>query len=97
MIDDWLDDRIIEPEEQGVVAEAVNPPPVEYAWPNGGGIFLEHEVAIAITVMNAPCIVLHVVWWNGLVNLVRVDEHQMPTVSWTSDKLPPIDLYISRS
>ena len=24
MIDDWLDDRIIEPEEQGVVAEAVN-------------------------------------------------------------------------
>ena len=23
MIDDWLDDRIIEPEEQGVVAEAV--------------------------------------------------------------------------
>ena len=29
MIDDWLDDRIIEPEEHGVVAEAVNPPPVE--------------------------------------------------------------------
>ena len=28
MIDDWLDDRIIEPEEHGVVAEAVNPPPV---------------------------------------------------------------------
>ena len=24
MIDDWLDDRIIEPEEQGVVAEAIN-------------------------------------------------------------------------
>ena len=45
MIDDWLDDRIIEPEEQGVVAEAVNPPLVEYAWPNGAGIFLEHEAA----------------------------------------------------
>ena len=30
MIDDWSDDRIIEPEEQGVVAEAVNPPPIEY-------------------------------------------------------------------
>ena len=38
MIDDWLDDRVIEPEEQGVVAEAVNPPPVEYAWPNGAVI-----------------------------------------------------------
>ena len=61
MIDDWLDDRIIEPEEQGVVAEAVNPPPVEYAWPNGAGIFLEHEAAIAINVTNAPRIVLHVV------------------------------------
>ena len=61
MIDDWLDDRIIEPEEQGVVAEAVNPPPVEYAWPNGAGIFLEHEAAIAINVTNAPGIVLHVV------------------------------------
>ena len=41
MIDDWLDDRIIEPEEQGVVAEVVNPPPVEYAWPNGVGTFLD--------------------------------------------------------
>ena len=61
MIDDWLDDRIIEPEEHGVVAEDVNPPPVEYAWPNGAGIFLEHEVAIAINVMNAPGILLHVV------------------------------------
>ena len=61
MIDDWLDDQIIEPEEQGVVAEAVNPPPVEYAWPNGAGIFLEHEAAIAINVTNGPCIVLHVV------------------------------------
>ena len=61
MIDDWLDDRIIEPEEQGVVAEAVNPPPVEYAGPNGSGIFLEHEAAIAINVTNAPRIVLHVV------------------------------------
>jgi len=61
MIDDWLDDRIIEPEEHGVVAEPVNPPPVEYAWPNGAGIFLEHEAAIAITVMNTPGIVLHVV------------------------------------
>ena len=61
MIDDWLDDRIIEPEEQGVLAEAVNLPPVEYAWPNGAGIFLEHEAAIAINVTNAPCIVLHVV------------------------------------
>jgi hypothetical protein len=61
MIDDWLDDQIIEPEEHGVVAEAVNPPPVEYAWPNGAGIFLEHESAIAITVTNAPGIVLHVV------------------------------------
>ena len=61
MIDDWLDDWIIEPEEHGVVAEAVNPPPVEYAWPNGAGIFLEHEAAIAINVMNAPGIVLHVV------------------------------------
>ena len=61
MIDDWLDDRIIEPEEQGVVAEAVNPPPVEYAWPNRAGTFLKHEAAIAINVTNAPCIVLHVV------------------------------------
>ena len=59
MIDDWLDDQIIEPEEHGVVAEAVNPPPVEYAWPNGAGIFLEHEAAINVT--NAPGIVLHVV------------------------------------
>ena len=59
MIDDWLDDRIIEPEEHGVVAKAVNPPPVEYAWPNGAGIFLKHEAAIAINVMNAPGIVLH--------------------------------------
>ena len=61
MIDDWLDDRIIEPEEHGVVVEAVNPPPVEYAWPNGAGIFLEHEAVIAINVTNAPGIVLHVV------------------------------------
>ena len=61
MIDDWLDDWIIEPEEQGVVAEAVNPPPVEYAWPNRAGIFLEHEAAIAINVTNTPLIVLHVV------------------------------------
>ena len=61
MIDDWLGDRLILPEEHAVVAEAVNPPPVEYAWPNGAGIFLEHEAAIAINVMNAPGIVLHVV------------------------------------
>ena len=61
MIDDWLDDQIMEPEEHGVVAEAVNPPSAEYAWPNGAGIFLEHEAAIAINVMNAPGIVLHVV------------------------------------
>ena len=61
MIDDWLDDWIIEPEEHGVVAEAVNPPPVEYAWPNRAGIFLEHEATIAITVTNAPGIVLRVV------------------------------------
>ena len=61
MIDDWFDDRIIEPEEQGVVAKAVNLPSVEYAWPNGAGIFLENEVAIAINVTNAPGIVLHVV------------------------------------
>ena len=61
MIDDWLDDRIIEPEEHGVVAEAVNLPPVEYAWPNGAGSFLEHEAAIAINVMYTPCIMLHVV------------------------------------
>ena len=61
MIDDWLDNRIIEPEEQGVVAEAVKSPIVEYAWPNGAGIFLEHEAAIAINATNAPGIVLHVV------------------------------------
>ena len=61
MIDDWLDDRIIEPEEHGVVAEAVNPPPVKYGWPNRVAIFLEHKAAIAITVTNAPGIVLHVV------------------------------------
>ena len=61
MIDDWLDDRIIVPEEQGVIVEVVNPPLVEYAWPNGAGIFLEHEATIAINVTNAPCIVLHVV------------------------------------
>ena len=60
MIDEWLDDRIIEPEEHGVVAEAINPPPVEYAWPNEAGIFLEHEAAIAINVMNAQRIVLEV-------------------------------------
>ena len=52
---------IVEPEEQGVVVEAVNPPPVEYAWPNGARIFLEHEAAIAINVMNSIGIVLHVV------------------------------------
>ena len=61
MIDDWLDGRIIEPEEQGVVAEAVNLPPVEYAWSNGAGIFLEHEATIAMNVTNALGIVLHVV------------------------------------
>ena len=61
MIDYWLDDRIIEPEEHGVVAEAVNPPLVEYTWPNGAGIFLENEAAITSNVTNAPCIVLHVV------------------------------------
>ena len=61
MIDDWLDDQIIEPEEHGVVAEVVNSPPVEYAWPNGAGSFLEHEAAIAINVTNAPRIVMHVV------------------------------------
>ena len=61
MIDDRLDDRIIEPKEHGVVAEALNPPPVEYAWPNGAGIFLEHKAAIAINVTNALGIVLHVV------------------------------------
>ena len=55
------DPSSVEPEEHGVVAEAVNPPPVEYAWPNGAGIFLEHEAAIAINVTNAPRIVLHVV------------------------------------
>ena len=60
MIDDWLDDWIIEPEEHGVVVEAVNPPPVEYARPNVVGIFLEQEAAIAINVTNAPDIVLHV-------------------------------------
>ena len=60
MIVYWLDDQIIEPEEHGVVAETVNPPPVEYAWPNGAEIFLEHEAAIAINVTNAPGIVLHV-------------------------------------
>ena len=61
MIDDWLDDRIIEPEEHGMVAEVVNPPLVEYAWPNEAGIFLEHDAAIANNVTNAPGIVLHVV------------------------------------
>ena len=61
MIDDWLDDRIIEPEEHRVVAEVVNPPPVEYARPNRAGIFLEHEATIAINVTNAPGILLHVV------------------------------------
>ena len=61
MIYDLLDDRIIEPEEHGVVAEAVNPPPVEYDWPNVGGMFLKHEAAIAINVTNALGIVLHVV------------------------------------
>ena len=60
MIDDWLDDWIIEPEEHGVIAEAVNAPPVEYAWPSGARIFLEHEAAIAITVTNAPGTILHV-------------------------------------
>ena len=47
--------------EVGVVAKAVNPPPVEYASPNGAGIFLDHEGAIAINVTNAPHLVLHVV------------------------------------
>ena len=61
MIDDWLDDWKIEPEEQGVVAEAVNPSAVEYAWPNRAVIFLEHEAAIAINVTNATHIVVHVV------------------------------------
>ena len=61
IIDDWLDDQIIELEEHGVDAEAINPPPVEYAWPNGAGIFLKHEATIAINVTNAPGIVLHVV------------------------------------
>ena len=61
MIDDWLDGRIIQPEERGVVAKAVNPPPVEYAWPNRAGIFLEHDASIAINVTNAPGIVVHVV------------------------------------
>ena len=61
MIDDWLDDRIIEPEEHRVVAEVVNLTPIEYAWPNGAGNFLKHEAAIAINVTNAPGIVLHVV------------------------------------
>ena len=61
MVGGWFDDRIIEPEDQGVVAEAVNPPPVEYAWLNGARIFLEHKAAIAINVRNAPRIVLHVV------------------------------------
>ena len=61
MIDDWSDDQIIDPEEQGVVAQAVNPPPVEFAWPNGAGIFLEHEATIAINVTKAPGIILYVV------------------------------------
>ena len=61
MIDDWLDDQIIEPEEQGVIVEAVNPSPIKYAWFNEAGIFLEHEAAIANTVTNAPGIVLRVV------------------------------------
>ena len=61
MINDWLDDRIIEPEKHGVVAKAINFPPIEYVWPNGAGIFLEHKAAIAINVTNAPRIVLHVV------------------------------------
>ena len=69
MINDWLDDRIIEPKEHGVVAEAINPRLVEYAWPNRAGIFLEHEAAIAINVMDAPSIVLHVVSCNGMLNL----------------------------
>ena len=61
MIDDWLDDQIIEPEEHGVVSEAVNPLPDEYDWLNGAGNFLEHKAAIAINVTNALGIVLHVV------------------------------------
>ena len=36
MIDDWLDDRIIEPVEHGVVAEAVDLPPVEYTCRHSG-------------------------------------------------------------
>ena len=43
MIDDWLDDRIIEPEEHGVVAEAVNPPPVDTAGPTELGSFSNTE------------------------------------------------------
>ena len=65
MIDDWLDDWITEPEEQGVVAEAVNPPPVEYAWPNVAGIFLEHEASIAITATNAQA--LYCMWFDEMV------------------------------
>ena len=65
MIDDWLDDRIIELEEHGVVAKAVNLPPVEYAWPNGDGIFLEHETAIAINVTNAQA--LYYMWFDVMV------------------------------
>ena len=61
MIGDWLDDRIIETEEHGVVAKVVNLPPIDYSRPNGAGIFFKHEAAIAINVMNAPGIVLLVV------------------------------------
>lgn len=65
MIDDWLDDRITEPEEQGVVAEAVNLPLVEYAWPNGAGIFLEHKAAIAINVRTPHA--LYCMWFDVMV------------------------------
>ena len=65
MIDDWLDDRIIEPEEHGVVVEAINPPPVEYAWPNEAGIILEHGASIAINVKNPQA--LYCMWFNEMV------------------------------
>ena len=61
MIDDW----IIELEEHGVVAEAVNPPLVEYAWPNEAGVFLEHEAAIAINVRTPHA--LYCMWFDVMV------------------------------
>ena len=65
MIDDWLVDRIIEPKEHGVVAEAVNPPLVDYAWPNGAGIFLEHEAAIPL--MSRTPHALYCMWFDVMV------------------------------